>query len=116
MSVLRGKFSANIFAYLLMTVISNTSPITNLAGIGKLNLLEEIYCRIIIPQAVYDEIAELDYVVPGTIEVQTLSWIQTETVTNRSLVGQFRRELDESESEAIALAIELTASTKAIAP
>mgnify|MGYP006310605657 CR=1 FL=1 len=66
-----------------MTVISNTSPITNLAAIGKLNLLEEIYGRIIIPQAVYDEIAGLGYVVPGTIEVQTLSWIQTETVTNR---------------------------------
>jgi predicted nucleic acid-binding protein len=93
-----------------MTVISNTSPITNLAAIGQLNLLEKIYGRIIIPQAVYQEIAGLGYAVPGTIEVQTLSWIQTETVTNRAFVTQLQTELDWGESEAIALTVELTAT------
>jgi uncharacterized protein len=39
-----------------MTIVSNTSPITNLAGIGKLDLLCQLYGTIIIPQAVYNEV------------------------------------------------------------
>lgn len=93
-----------------MTVVSNTSPITSLAALGQLNLLQQLYGSIIIPQAVYDEMASLGYVVPGTIEVQTLSWIQTQQVINRTLVTQLQTELDEGESEAIALAIELKAT------
>jgi len=75
-----------------------------------LNLLEKIYGRITIPQAVYNEIAGLGYVVPGTIEVQTLPWIKTEIVTNRSLVAELQTELDEGESEAIVLAMEFAAT------
>jgi predicted nucleic acid-binding protein len=63
-----------------MIVVSNTSPITNLAAIRQLNLLQQLYNTIIIPQAVYDEMAALDYPVPGSIEVQTLSWITTQQV------------------------------------
>jgi predicted nucleic acid-binding protein len=57
-------------------VVSNTSPITSLAAIGYLNLLHDIYVTIIIPVAVYEEMTGLGYSVPGTIEVQTLSWIE----------------------------------------
>jgi uncharacterized protein len=92
-----------------VTVVSNTSPITSLAAIGQLNLLQQLYGNII-PQAVFDEMASLGYIVPGTIEVQTLSWIQTQQVINRTLVTQLQTELDEGESEAIALAIELKAN------
>lgn len=92
-----------------MTVVSNTSPITNLATVGQLNLLQQLYSSIIIPQAVYDEMVGLGYTVPGTIEVQTLSWIQTRQVINRILVTQLQTEIDKGESEAISLAIELTA-------
>lgn len=56
-----------------MTIISNTSPITNLAGIGKLDLLHQLYGTVTIPQAVYNEMAAISRTVPGTLEVQTLS-------------------------------------------
>lgn len=92
-----------------MTIVSNTSPLTNLAAVGQLNLLQEIYTRIIIPQAVYDEMVGLGYPVPGTIEVQTLPWIQCQQVVNRALVRELQEELDNGESEAIALAIALSA-------
>jgi len=36
-----------------MIVVSDTSPITNLAAIGQLDLLRQLYKSIIIPQAVY---------------------------------------------------------------
>ena len=39
-----------------MKVVSNTSPIINLACIGQLNLLHQLYGEVIIPGAVYEEI------------------------------------------------------------
>jgi uncharacterized protein len=63
-------------------VVSDTSPITNLAAIGQLDLLQQLYATIIIPLAVYDEMVTVGKVVPGAIEVQTLDWIQTQTVAN----------------------------------
>lgn len=92
-----------------MIVISDTSPITSLAAIGKLDLLQKVYDRIIIPQGVYNEMANLADEVPGTKEVKTLDWIETKTVSNLALVEQLKTKLDQGESEAIALAIELKA-------
>ncbi len=41
-----------------MIIISNTSPITNLAAIGKLDLLNLLYGSITIPLAVYNELTQ----------------------------------------------------------
>lgn len=92
-----------------MIVVSNTSPITNLAAISQLVLLQQLYGTIVIPQAVYDEMAGVGRVVAGSVEVQTKSWIQTQQVTNKALVTALQLELDGGEAEAIALAIELKA-------
>ena len=63
-----------------MTAVSNTSPIINLAAIDQLTLLQQLYGHIIIPQAVYHEIAVMSAGEPGAQEVQRLSWIITHTV------------------------------------
>ena len=42
-----------------MRVVSNTSPVSNLAIIGRLELLRAKYGRVFIPQAVSDELARL---------------------------------------------------------
>ncbi len=76
-----------------MIVISNTSPITSLAAIGYLNLLHDIYGTILIPVAVYEEITGLGYAVPGTIEVQTLSWIEKRELKDRLLLEELQKEL-----------------------
>ncbi|MBO0349729.1 hypothetical protein J0895_11530 [Phormidium pseudopriestleyi FRX01] len=39
-----------------MIVVSNTTPISELAKIGRLNLLPDLFGQIIIPQKVYDEL------------------------------------------------------------
>ena len=39
-----------------MIIISDTSPIINLAAIGQLSLLPRLYGTVVIPQAVYNEI------------------------------------------------------------
>jgi uncharacterized protein len=93
-------------------VVSDTSPITNLAAIGQLSLLQQLYTTIVIPKAVYNEMVDVGKPVPGAIEVQTFSWIQTQTVTNAQRVLDIQTsqdEIDLGEAEAIALALELNA-------
>lgn len=68
-----------------MIVVSNTSPITNLAAIGQLDLLRQLYQRAIIPEAVYRELTASGGIHPGTV-VQSLNWIETQAVSNRALV------------------------------
>ncbi len=92
-----------------MIVVSNTSPITNLAAVGQLDLLRQLYEKVLIPQAVYGELTGGGGRQPGAIEVQTLEWIETRPVADRVLVTALQMELDEGEAEAIALAKELAA-------
>ena len=49
-----------------MIVVSDTSPITNLAAINQLDILHQLYGDIMIPQAVYNEMVSLSSSVPGT--------------------------------------------------
>lgn len=92
-----------------MIIISDTSPITNLSAINQIQLLNQLYNTIIIPQAVYGEMANLRADVPGTKEVKSLPWIHTQTVINSALADELKAEIDPGEAEAIALAIEMKA-------
>lgn len=94
-----------------MIVISDTSAITNLAAIQQLKLLPQLYEQIIIPNAVYRELVDIEPPVPGSLEVQSVPWIEVKKVSNTSFAErlQFEVRLDPGESEAIALALELQA-------
>lgn len=92
-----------------MIVVSDTSPINNLAAIGQLYLLHQLYGTVLIPEAVYLELTEPSFLVAGGTEVQTLDWIQTRNVRDRKLVESLSNELDIGEAEAIALAVEIQA-------
>lgn len=95
-----------------MIVVSDTSPITNLAAIGQLDLLRQLYSTIIIPVAVYNEMVAVGKSVPGAIEVRTFSWIQTQTAADAQSVIEIQRNqdnIDLGEAEAIILALELNA-------
>ncbi|MDZ4875811.1 MAG: hypothetical protein CLLPBCKN_005231 [Chroococcidiopsis cubana SAG 39.79] len=94
-----------------MIVISDTSVITNLAAIQHLYLLPQLYNQIIIPEAVYRELVDIDPPVLGTLEIQAASWVEIRQVVNRGVVERLQRDvrLDLGESEAIALALELNA-------
>ena len=92
-----------------MIVVSNTSPITNLAAIAQIDLLRQLYGNIVIPSAVYQELTSSGTEIPGAIEVQILQWIRTQPVLTTALVVSLQQELDPGEAEAIALAVELGA-------
>ncbi len=93
-----------------MIVVSNTSPVSNLATVGQLNILQQIYGKIIIPVAVYNELTDPragDVVITA---VQTSNWIETQQVANRTMVTRLQDKLNDGEAEAIALAWELNAN------
>ncbi len=92
-----------------MIVVSNTSPLVNLAIVGQLDLLGQLYGKIVIPQAVYHEIVIRGAGQPGAVEIKTFDWIETCPVTDQMLVTSLALELDIGEAEAIALAASLKA-------
>lgn len=92
-----------------MIVVSDTSPINNLAAINQLHLLQQLYETVIIPQAVYRELTDPNFPVAGSAEVQTLEWIKTRSISDRTVIETLSNELDIGEAEAIALALELNA-------
>lgn len=92
-----------------MIIVSDTSAINNLAAIESLYLLQQLYETIVIPDAVYRELTDPLFPVAGATEVQTLQWIQTRSVSDRTIIEALSNELDLGEAEAIALALELKA-------
>jgi hypothetical protein len=85
-------------------VVSNASPIINLAAIGHLDLLRALYETVSIPDAVRREITRFDDQ-PGADAVRTLDWITTRVCPRPDLAAALRGELDAGEAEAIALAV-----------
>lgn len=92
-----------------MIIVSDTSPINNLAAINHLHLLQQLYETVLIPEAVYRELTDPNFPVAGATEVQTFIWIQTRPVQDRILVEALSNELDIGEAEAIALALQMKA-------
>lgn len=92
-----------------MIVVSNTSPIMNLAIIGQLNLLNRLYGKVFIPEAVFQELSAVDSEENGLLKIQSRSWIEKRFITNRSLVDALLLDLDVGEAEAIVLAKEVNA-------
>lgn len=92
-----------------MMIVSDTSPLSNLAIVEQLPLLQQIYSNIIIPPAVYEELLQLERIRPVIKHLLRTGWLEMRLPTNRVLVETLQRELDEGEAEAIALAIALNA-------
>ncbi len=92
-----------------MLIVSNTSPLSNLAVIGKISLLQQIYAKILIPPTVHDELMCLPEIQPIITSSVTAGWLEIQTPSNDQLVQTLQRSLDAGESEAIALALELNA-------
>ncbi|MBM4458800.1 MAG: DUF3368 domain-containing protein [Chloroflexi bacterium] len=92
-----------------MIVVSNTSPLTNLAAIGQFDLLHKLYGEIHMPLGVWDELNAGGKRWPGRDEVARSDWVKHHTVQNRALVTALLRDLESGEAESIALCLELAA-------
>jgi len=92
-----------------MRVVSNSSALINLARIGKLTLLRELFGVLIVPDAVWQEVVVEGAGQPGADEIGSADWIQRQPVMNVQLVQALQQDLDGGEAEAIALALEIGA-------
>lgn len=89
-----------------MKVVSNTTPIISLASIGQLSLLTDLFGKIYIPQAVYNEIKyKKSY---GYQEIDKPNF-EVVTIQGNDYLGFLLNKLDKGEAEAIFLAKELKA-------
>lgn len=93
-----------------MIIVSNTSPLSSLAKIDRLILLQQIYNKIIIPEAVYYELTDIRAGENVNNAIKKATCIETEQITNLPLMIQLESTLDKGEAEAIALAVELRAN------
>ena len=93
-----------------MIIVSDTTPISELAKVDHLDLLPKLFGKVVIPQGVFDELQVGEH--PAAKLVQDLSWLEVVTVDNQQLVRELQQsfKLDLGESEAIALAEEISAS------
>ncbi|MGB5064715.1 MAG: DUF3368 domain-containing protein [Candidatus Competibacter sp.] len=90
----------------MTVVISNTSPLTNLAAIGQFDVLRALYGGLLIAEAVWAELNAGGHAWPGCHEVAGADWIARRGVTNHPLITALRERLDPGEAETIALAVE----------
>jgi predicted nucleic acid-binding protein len=91
-------------------VVSNTSPLVYLAALGDFALLPDLFSRIVIPRAVFQEIVVGGAGLPVARVVQGAlsSWLSVTGIVSTSRASGFQQAgLHAGESEAIVLAIEV---------
>jgi len=89
-----------------MIVISDTSVITNLIRLGELDLLHQLFEKIIIPKKVYNELGKLP---EQAAYVSQIEWIEIKGISQTEWYNQLVEILDPGEAESIVLALELEA-------
>ena len=65
-----------------MIVVSNTSPLTNLAAMGQFDLLRQLYERLHIAEGVWDELNARGLRWPGGESVAAAEWVERHAVKN----------------------------------
>ena len=93
-----------------MLVVSNSSVLINLAIIGPLEILKRKFSEIMVPRAVWQEVVVEGMGKPGAKEVDESAWIKVKDINEKLLVTSLSQHLDDGESEAIALALEIGAN------
>lgn len=93
-----------------MIIVSDPTPISELAKVKHLDLLPQIFGKVVILQGVFNELQTGQH--PAAKFVQNLVWLEVVSVDNRQLVEELQKSfnLHLGESEAIVLAEKIGAS------
>lgn len=89
-----------------MLVVSNSSPLIALSRIGKLDILNKLYHKIVIPKAVEKEILSDPL---KEFSLNKLPWIEVKPLGQPLCVEILSSDLGLGESEALSLGLELKA-------
>ena len=67
-----------------MIVVSHTSPVLNLARIGRLELLPLLYGEVLIPSAVYEELTISKRNLRPAVDLASLPWLIVASAKNQN--------------------------------
>ncbi len=81
-----------------MIVVSDTTAISNLLAIGRIDLFNELFEDVAVPQAVYLELVAWHGELPG--------WIKVMPLRDGARADRYKTQVHAGEAEAIALALE----------
>lgn len=89
-----------------MLVVSDTSPISNLAVIGRLCLLKTRYRRVFIPPKVCEELERLSHSggAKGIADALSEGWLAIEPLVDQTSLSGLEARVDPGEAAAICLA------------
>lgn len=87
--------------------VSDSGPLIAFSRIGRLDILEQLFNTIWIPDAVYYEVGADGRSWPGSQTIASSTCIQRRTVSDLSLMQRFPGNIHAGEGEAIVLALEL---------
>jgi uncharacterized protein len=90
-----------------MIIVSDTSPVSNLILIERLNILQSLFAEIVVPSAVDAEILALKQFGKDLSEYENADWIKVVQPENLQKVQTLEIKLDKGEAQAIALALEI---------
>lgn len=86
-----------------MIIVSDTSPVTNLIQIKRLELLKSLFKKIIIPVSVFEELAIIKE--QGDL-IANCNWIEIVAAIDKEKIKLLEKDVDKGEAEAIVLALE----------
>lgn len=94
-----------------MIVVSDTTPLISLLKIGRIDLLENLFGQVLIPQAVFDELTADERFQREADQIRRKRFMRVRAVQNPESADILKRAtgLDRGESEAIVLTDELHA-------
>ena len=90
-------------------VVADSSCLIGLSKIGQLEVLYQLFGRVLIPQAVYHEVVVRGANRPGAKEVAAVGWIEVCEIIDQLALRTLKLTLGVGESEAIILASEKAA-------
>jgi predicted nucleic acid-binding protein len=96
-----------------LIVVSDTSPLRALSYLGLLEVLGDLFEVILVPPAVVRELENSPARLPRIL-IGLFDFIHIQSPVDSAAVSQFRSRLDEGESEALALALEVGAEANLI--
>ncbi len=85
-------------------IVSDSGPLIAFGKIGRLNLLETLFRRVLIPDAVFHEVVVAGRGRPGSRNVAKSAWLERRPLTDRAPLAQLPSNIHAGEREAILLA------------
>jgi hypothetical protein len=90
-----------------LIVVSNSTVLIGLARINKLDLLKNLFSKVYIPAAVFNELTRVNK--PGSSEIKKASYLIQKSPKDSQEVALLLGNLDRGEAEVLALSKELNA-------